>query len=184
MSRGNIKLKTCSVCKKVFAGPPGQNMCWDCQKKVHDMEDKVLAYVREHPNTHVQEIHKETGASLKLIQSLMKKGVFEMSGAAVAYPCKSCGKPIFHGTYCAECLQRLQHDLKRAKKELDREAASEQKKTSSGYFYSFDEKSAVRKEAADIQRRKYGSGTKPLVEPKSYLGRKIYHDRFDPDDKK
>lgn len=183
MGRGTIKLKTCPVCKKVFAGPPGQTMCWDCQKKVHEMEDTVIAYVREHPHTHVNEIHKETGASFKLIEDLMKKGVFEMSGAAVAYPCKSCGKPIFCGIYCAECLQRLQHDLKKAKKELNQQISSEQQKKASAYFYSFDEPSPVRSKVQKSKKREQDKDYKPLVEPKSYLCRKIYRDRFDPKDK-
>lgn len=100
------KLRNCPSCGKLFADT-GLGICPDCCEKARREEKIVIEYVREHPNTTVMEICKETGAPVKLVTEMVRHGQFAASGGQIFYPCRHCGKPISHGIYCPQCITLL-----------------------------------------------------------------------------
>ena len=118
------KLKNCQVCGKIFMAQPGEKICKNCQDAMADMESVVVDYVRDHPKCKIAEIMENTNAPESLIRRLIESGRFIQVGANLSYPCKKCGKEIFAGQYCEDCLREMQESLQAAHGELAKAAES------------------------------------------------------------
>ena len=116
------KLKNCQVCGKIFMAQPGEKICKNCQDAMADMESVVVDYVRDHPKCKIAEIMENTGAPESLIRRLIESGRFIQVGVNLSYPCKKCGKEIFAGQYCEDCLREMQENLQAAHGELAKAA--------------------------------------------------------------
>lgn len=111
------KLRNCSQCGKLFMSR-GERICQNCQDKMADMEQVVVDYVRDNPKCKIHEIMDATGAPESLIRRLIDEGRFVQVGANLSYPCKKCGKDIFSGQYCEDCLKEMQSNLAAASGEM------------------------------------------------------------------
>lgn len=105
------KLRNCPICGKLFTDI-GTGVCSSCYEKQRAKEKIVIEFVREHPHTTVAEICAATGASLKLVNTMVHRGQFLSFGGKVSYPCKHCGKPILQGKYCPKCLALLNEAIR------------------------------------------------------------------------
>lgn len=105
------KLRNCPLCGKIFTDT-GLGICLNCYEKNRRDEKIVIEYVREHPNSTIREICKETGAHVKLVTDMVQRGQFIASGGQVLYPCSRCGKTISHGIYCPQCIALLHKEIK------------------------------------------------------------------------
>ena len=109
------KLRNCIQCGKVFLSQEREDLCNDCKAMYYELEEKVKTYVKDHPGVSMVKVCEDTGVSKKLIQHMMRSGVFmDMPmGENYMYPCASCGTPIKIGTYCTSCLTRLRNETKK-----------------------------------------------------------------------
>ncbi len=78
---------------------------------MEDLEYVVVNYVRDNPKCKIHEIMEATKAPESLIRRLIDEGRFVQVGVHMAYPCKKCGKEIFAGQYCEDCLKEMQANL-------------------------------------------------------------------------
>ena len=92
----------------------GEKICQACIDAQAELELVVVDYVRDHPKCKIPEIMEKTGASELLIRRLIDEGRFVQSGINFSYPCKKCGKEIFAGQYCEDCLKEMQNELQSA----------------------------------------------------------------------
>lgn len=120
------KLKNCQQCGKIFMAQPGEKICKNCKDSLASLESVVVDYVRDNPKCKIAEIMEATGAPESLIRRLIEAGRFIQVGVSLSYPCKKCGKEIFAGKYCEDCLREMQDNLQAAHGELAQaaEAAS------------------------------------------------------------
>ncbi len=108
------KLTNCKQCGKLFMSQRGEKICQACVDEMANLELVVVDYVRDHPKCKIPEIMQETGAPEILIRRLIDEGRFVQSGVNFSYPCKKCGKEIFSGQYCEDCLNEMQESLQNA----------------------------------------------------------------------
>ncbi len=111
------KVKNCPLCGQIYV-ETGRKMCRDCYVRQEEMEGKVVAYVRDHPDATVGEVVEATGVEESVIRRMIREGRFESSNIQLDYPCARCGKPIIKGKFCQDCLMRLYVKMQRTKKEL------------------------------------------------------------------
>ena len=99
-------IANCSGCGKVFV--KGINdVCPDCMKDVEEKYEKCLAYLRENKSANINELSKETGASIKQITRFIKEGRLSLADAPnLEYPCELCGILIKEGNYCLSCVEK------------------------------------------------------------------------------
>ena len=110
------KLRNCIQCGKVFLSKDREELCADCRAAYYQLEELVKEFVKDHPGSTVNEVSEATTVSKKLIQKMMREGVFMdiPMGDNFMYACASCGKPIKTGTYCTSCLTRLRRETQQA----------------------------------------------------------------------
>ena len=106
------KLRNCIQCGKVFLSKDREELCNDCKASYYELAEVVKEFVKDHPGSTVNEVSSATTVSKKLIQRMMREGVFMdiPMGDNFVYPCARCGKPIKTGTYCTSCLTRLRKE--------------------------------------------------------------------------
>ena len=85
-------------------------MCENCYREIQQIQTEVCSFIRDNPNATTEEIMEATGATMSIIRGMSRDGFFE--DAKISYPCKKCGKPIFRGAMCSECMGKIQKDLK------------------------------------------------------------------------
>ena len=105
------KMKNCPMCGKIFVPLGTAKYCPDCQDKMREKEAEVVNYVRDNPKCKVSELIEATGAPESMIKRLIREGRFEQVGVQMSYPCEKCGKPIYTGKFCAECMESMRKEV-------------------------------------------------------------------------
>lgn len=105
-----MNVGNCPECGKLYA-KNAMGMCHDCYRLEEENEAKVAEFVRDNPKSSIDKIHEATGIKEKTIFRMIKSGRFIDAGS-IAYPCESCGAPIYEGRICAACNQNLVRQLK------------------------------------------------------------------------
>ena len=123
------KLKNCSQCGRIFSPIRGEKLCRDCRLKEEEVERQVLSYVRDNPGCSIKEAMEATGVPEKIIKRMAREGMFVnvQTSENFVYPCMGCGKPIRNGTYCADCLNRLRNETKKASEAMHIRVREERK---------------------------------------------------------
>ena len=105
------KMRNCQRCEKLFMQQNREKICRDCKDAEAEMENKVMEFVRTHPDCKVPDIVEGTGAEEGLIRRMIDEGRFAQTDLKCYYPCKKCGKEIITGQYCEACLASMQENL-------------------------------------------------------------------------
>ncbi|MCX7780174.1 MAG: flagellar protein [Negativicutes bacterium] len=126
-----MSLKNCPECGKVYLDNPAE-MCPDCYRREEEDADKVAEFLREHPRSHIDEVHQATGVKHKIILRMIRKGRI-VGDVNIVYPCESCGRPIAEGRVCEECGRKILSQIKPAEKPAP-EKREDQAKKNSGMF--------------------------------------------------
>lgn len=75
----------------------------------------VRAYLEEHGNSSALEISRDTGISVREINSFLRKGRLEIpEGSDIFIKCKKCGVDLRYGKYCPACANEIAKELKEA----------------------------------------------------------------------
>lgn len=130
------EIGNCPECGKLYV-KTAAGMCRDCYELEEENEMKVAEFVRDHPKSSVEAIHKATGVKEKTIFRMIKNGRFVDIGA-VSYPCESCGAAIYEGRICYRCNQKFIKQVKESEaKRLEQQKAEKPevaKKRGSGMY--------------------------------------------------
>jgi len=103
-------LSNCPECGKVYVENPAR-LCPACYEQEEKDADAVAEFVRDHPRSHINEVHEATGVKHKVILRMLKKG--RITGAVtLAYPCESCSAPITEGRLCLACSNNILSQIK------------------------------------------------------------------------
>ncbi|MBD3878457.1 MAG: hypothetical protein SR1Q5_02050 [Quinella sp. 1Q5] len=125
-----LNIRNCARCKKIFVPTSGEKICPECRAADLEMEERVKAYVRDHPGITVNELIEGSGAPPKLVWRMIQQGQFENSGLKNAsYPCANCGKLITRDVYCSECLGKLKQNAQKFAKAMDSKRRTAEKKS-------------------------------------------------------
>ena len=130
--------KFCSKCGKSFITEKNETYCTACkfamssQKKNNPAEiskqQAVLNYIRdrqmssESRSVSAQEVMEKVGVTKEFINSMIRAEFFGSSfknGEKYPHPCEKCGKIIFEGVYCENCLKELRSMLKKEAEERE-----------------------------------------------------------------
>lgn len=95
-------VKNCPRCGKLYL-EIGHKMCMDCFAEEQELEQRVMEFVRENRQVNVKDIIDGTGVPERLVIKMIREGRFVENEFPIAYPCESCGAPIFHGKVCRKC---------------------------------------------------------------------------------
>lgn len=128
-----MNIRNCPECGKVYLENPA-GLCPDCYDKEQQDADKVADFLRDHPRSHINDIHEATGVKHKVILRMLKKG--RIMGD-ISYPCESCGKAIMEGRLCVDCSGNILGQLKpsvEGKSPDTPKREEEPKKKNSGMF--------------------------------------------------
>lgn len=127
-------IANCPQCGKVFVENPS-GICPDCYAQEEKDTYLVGEYLRDHPKSHIQEVHEETGVAIKVIMRMIKKGRV-IGDYDLSYPCESCGAPITHGRVCDTCSNKILGQLRAAEEKRHRETVPDrpEAKKNAGMF--------------------------------------------------
>ena len=114
-----MDVKVCKRCGGLFQYLSGRQVCPRCKKKEEEIFQQVKEYLRENPNSSMEQTAEETGASVSLIQSFLREGRLQVSpDSPIALTCESCGERILTGRYCDKCRSNMTNTLNQAAKSL------------------------------------------------------------------
>ena len=125
-------LSNCPECGKVYLENPAK-LCPECYEKEEQAADKVAEYLRDHPKSHINEVHEATGVSHKVILRMIRKGRV-MGEFDVHYPCETCGAPITEGRVCNGCSKNILEQLTTNMPKEPETRKEEPSKKNSGMF--------------------------------------------------
>lgn len=124
----------------------GEYHCFRCGNKMLDDYGKVRNYLEEKGVAMAMEIARDTGVSKETIEDMIREGALgDVTENAPLERCAGCGKPIFKGRYCSECVLKMATGIKeslvqsRAEKRQEQAPVKKDKKDKSQmYTYSDD----------------------------------------------
>lgn len=129
-----MNLRNCIKCGKLFVRVHNP-ICPDCTKEEETNFELVKKYLFEHPNSTAAEVAEETGVSLNAIKKYLNEGrLVATAGMKDFLKCESCGKTIASGSYCNECIIKLD----KAAAELVKENTAEKNKNTGPKMHTYD----------------------------------------------
>ncbi len=100
-----MTLTNCVRCGKIFTKEGIKPICPACLEKDDQAVDIVRDFIKENPNCKLDDVVEATEVSRKTIIRLLREKRIELvEGSAPLLECEKCGKPIFAGQYCNDCL--------------------------------------------------------------------------------
>ena len=125
-----LNIRNCARCKRIFAPIGAEKICPDCRAADIELEERVKAYVRDHPGITVNQLIEGSGVPAKLVWRMIQQGLFENAGLLDAeYPCANCGKLISKDVYCSECAGKLKENAQKFAAALNSKHRNAEKKS-------------------------------------------------------
>ena len=132
-----LNIRNCARCKRIFVPAGNEKICPDCRALDLELEERVKAYVRDHPGITVNQLIEGSGAPRALVWRMIQQGQFENSGLKDAkYPCGNCGKIITRGTYCSECMSKLKQNAQKFAAAMNSKRRKAQEESASNKTFS------------------------------------------------
>jgi len=121
--------KNCPRCGKIFV-KVRDPICAQCMKEEDEIFEKVRQFVRDNPDSTIQEICEACDVTTKRVLAYLKDGRLEASkGLQGESLCSKCGRPIKTGRMCEKCVLEVNFQVGDMK-------AQAQKKSSGGGYYT------------------------------------------------
>lgn len=125
-----MEVKSCKKCGKIFQYIVGVPLCPRCKKDEEELFQVVKAYLRKNVGATMEEVCRETGASVKMLERYLREGRLEvMPGSPITLSCEQCGAKIRTGRMCDKCRAKLSSDLGSAAKSIRDTRLTEQEAT-------------------------------------------------------
>ena len=103
---------TCTRCGKIFV-KTDRSICNDCIKEEEAKFDEVRAFLKEYPDSTLQEVSEACDISPKRIMKYVQDGKIEITpGMTGIHKCAKCGTSITIGRFCEKCIAKLSNKVK------------------------------------------------------------------------
>lgn len=107
-----MDVRNCRTCGKLFNVLNGERICPACQRALEDKFQEVKEYLRQNPNSTVEQTAKDNDLSVKQIKQWIREERLILSNAVESgIVCEKCGKPICTGRFCDICKANMKNDL-------------------------------------------------------------------------
>lgn len=112
----------CRNCGRLFNRLSYERLCPACRKSLEDKFQEVKEYLREYPNSSVDDVSRDNDVSVKQIkQWVREERLVFTDGSVEGLACESCGKMILTGRFCDECKASMINNLNDAFRSPKRE---------------------------------------------------------------
>lgn len=103
------RVENCNVCGgRLYYLESGKYLCKTCGNMVEDDTKKLRTYFRNHKESLVFQISKETGVSQQKVCLLLDRIESELlEENSTHIKCEKCGCSIFSGRFCTACTKEL-----------------------------------------------------------------------------
>jgi flagellar operon protein (TIGR03826 family) len=121
------ELANCTKCGRLFVRMSTRDVCESCYQEEERQFERVYTFLRKRENrtATMAQIVEATGVAEKLITKWIREGRLQLVRFPnLTYPCESCGTMIREGRLCANCLGKLQKDLRQMEARKDQNARS------------------------------------------------------------
>lgn len=98
-----MEMANCKRCKKLFPRVT-DFICESCKSAEEKLFDDVREFLKSNPNSTIDKISAETGASAKRILTWLREGRLEVAKTLGVLVCRKCAEPIKTGMYCERCF--------------------------------------------------------------------------------
>ncbi|NLY53896.1 MAG: hypothetical protein GX060_04640, partial [Firmicutes bacterium] len=103
----SLNVANCPRCGKIFAMTI-KNLCPDCAREDEEMYEKVYRYLRDNPNSTLQQVSAGTGVPEERILNFLREDrIYAAEWSQLSYPCERCGAGIKRGRYCDTCAKEM-----------------------------------------------------------------------------
>ncbi len=107
-----MDVRNCRTCGKLFNYIGGQPICTNCQRKLEEKFQEVKEYLRENPNSSINQVAEENDVSVKQIKQWIREERLTVTNAgADGITCEQCGAPIHTGRFCEKCKAAMVNNL-------------------------------------------------------------------------
>lgn len=106
-----MALRNCPNCGRVFTFL-GKDLCPICLQEEEEKFDRVRLYLKENPETSIEELAEHTGVPVKNILKHLREGRLLMSPQKSQLTCEICGQPISTGRFCRRCTSQMASELR------------------------------------------------------------------------
>lgn len=110
-----MDVRNCRTCGKLFNVLSGERICPACKQALEDKFQEVKEYLRQYPNSSVEQTATDNDVSVKQIKQWIREERLILSDATVSgIVCEKCGRPICTGRFCEACKANMASDLMNA----------------------------------------------------------------------
>ena len=107
-----MDVQNCRGCGRLFnyfGGPP---LCQACKDGLEKKFIQVKEYLREKPNSPIQQVADDNGVSTKQIKQWVREERLTFSDdSPVGIECELCGATIKTGRFCENCKNKIKGNL-------------------------------------------------------------------------
>lgn len=108
-----MNVSNCKNCGRLFNAISRERICPNCQKQLDEKFVVVKEFLRENPNSSVDEVSKECEVSTKQIRQWVREERLTFSENSMeGIECERCGTMIKTGRYCETCKLAVGNDLR------------------------------------------------------------------------
>lgn len=107
----SAKIQQCKECKRLFEPLYHSYICPACIEQMDKEFLIVKDYVYDHPDANVIKVSLDTGIPVKKILNMLREGRLKIADTSGMITCVECGKDISSGTYCNDCLDKIEQEL-------------------------------------------------------------------------
>ena len=108
-----MDVSNCKNCGRLFNAINRERICPNCQKLLDEKFVVVKEFLRENPNSSVEEVSKECEVSTKQIHQWVREERLTFSENSMeGIECERCGTMIKTGRYCEACKLAVGNDLR------------------------------------------------------------------------
>ncbi|NLW23711.1 MAG: MerR family transcriptional regulator [Clostridia bacterium] len=102
-----MELRNCPECGRVFTFIK-VNLCPACRDQDENYFEKVKKHLYDHPQIGVVELAEQTEVDESKIVRWIREGrIVGKNYTGLQVPCERCGRPIYEGRFCNECVHEL-----------------------------------------------------------------------------
>lgn len=107
-----MNVSNCRGCGRLFNAISNEKICPNCQKELDEKFVKVKEYLRENPNSSVDDVSKQCEVSTKQIRQWVREERLTFSESSMeGIDCERCGAMIKTGRFCETCKAAVGNDL-------------------------------------------------------------------------
>lgn len=100
-----MNLKNCPSCGKIYLENPSK-LCPACYAEEETSETTIKEYLQKTGKATINQIHKATNISEKIIKKMLASGRLTTNGQ-IGYPCQMCQTAIYEKNLCETCANKL-----------------------------------------------------------------------------